>query len=399
VAASPLAVAPAAAPVWDDAFDALFDGAWAMDDPDKSKNERLSQIDAAPQRSAAASLAGRVRARGPHPLPVFLASIAAACGQDQARLEKVLAGLNRYQAAPPAMPRRQCPVVAEAGPVTLRDHGAAAGGRPVVLVPSLINPPDVLDLAPGNSLAAALAAAGLRPLIIDWGAPEPIGLDAIIADRLVPIIAGLGEPVPLLGYCLGGTLALAAATLLGPKVSRLALLAAPWHFGGYGDQTRAGLAAWWASTAPLAAHLGVVPMDLLQPAFWSLDPQGLADKYARFGTASEIDEAFVRLEDWSNGGAPLSIAAMRDLAETLFADDASGRSRWTIAGERIAPAALACPILDVIAGRDRIVPPAAALSANGPGTPLRLDAGHVGMVVGSRAPMLLWQPLTRWLNG
>jgi polyhydroxyalkanoate synthase len=339
------------------------------------------------------------RARGPHPLPVFLASVAAACGGDQARLESVLAGLRRFQAAPPAPPRRPCPVVATAGPVTLRDYGTATGGRPVVLVPSLINPPDVLDLAPGNSLAATLAAAGLRPLLIDWGAPEPIGLDAIIADRLVPLIAGLGEPVPLIGYCLGGTLALAAATLLGPKVSQLALLAAPWHFGGYGDDSRAGLVAWWASTAPLAAQLGAVPMDLLQPAFWSLDPQGLADKYARFGAAAELDTAFVRLEDWSNGGAPLSIAAMRDLAETLFGDDASGRGHWTIAGQRIAPATLACPILDVIAGRDRIVPPAAALSSNGPGTPLRLDAGHVGMVVGSRAPTLLWQPLTRWLLG
>lgn len=330
---------------------------------------------------------------------MFLASIAAACAGDEARLARVLAGLRRYQAAPPAIARHERPVVARVGHVTLRDHGIDGAGRPVILVPSLINPPDVLDLAPDNSLASALAAAGLRPLIIDWGAPDGHGLEGIVAERLVPIIAGLGEAVPLVGYCLGGTLALAAATLLGDRVSRLALLATPWHFSGYGEETRAGLAAWWATAAPLARQLGAVPMDLLQPAFWSLDPDALAEKYARFGEATADTEGFVRLEDWTNGGAPLSIDAMQDLAETLFANDASGRGQWTIAGQRVLPAALACPILDVIAGRDRVVPPAAALSTNGPGTPLRLDAGHVGMVVGRRAPDMLWGPLARWLDG
>jgi polyhydroxyalkanoate synthase len=32
------------------------------------------------------------------------------------------------------------------------------------------------------------------------------------------------------------------------------------------------------------------------------------------------------------------------------------------------------------------------------GTALRLDAGHVGMVVGGRAPELLWHPLASWLK-
>jgi polyhydroxyalkanoate synthase len=286
--------------------------------------------------------------------------------------------------------------VARIGTVSLRDHGGA--GPVVVLVPSLINPPDILDLAPGNSLAAGLGMAGLQVLTLDWGDTEPHGLDTAVAERLVPIIAGLGTPVALAGYCLGGTLALGAAALLGDRVRRLALLATPWHFSGYDASAMAGLAAWWASAAPLAETLGCVPMELLQPAFWSLDPEVLAAKFEAFAAAPEADTAaFVQLEDWANGGAPLSIAAARDLAETLFAANASGAGQWTIAGQRINADALTLPILDIIAGRDRIVPPAAALSTRGPGTPLRLDAGHVGMVVGRRAPALLWGPLAAWL--
>ena len=326
---------------------------------------------------------------------MFLATVAAACKGDAARLDHVLAGLRRYQSAPAAPPRRPPPEIARIGAATLRDYGGS--GPVTVLVPSLINSADILDFAPGNSIAGALVASGLRVLGVDWGETEHHGLDAAITDRLLPLLAGLGVPVSLVGYCLGGTLAVAAAAILGPRVHRLALLATPWHFSGYDAAARAGLAAWWASAELLAQTLGSVPVDLLQPAFWALDTEGLAAKYAAFADAA-TPESFVQLEDWANGGAPLSIAATRDLAETLFAADASGAGLWRVGGRCIDSAALTLPILDIIAGRDRIVPAAAALTSHGPGTALRLDAGHVGMIVGSRAPAMLWSPLAAWLK-
>ncbi len=329
---------------------------------------------------------------------MFLGTIAAACANDSARLARVLAGVRRYQAAPASPARRQAPVLARIGNASIRDHGGA--GPAVVLVPSLINAPDVLDLAPGNSLAVALVHAGLRVFSVDWGDTELHGLDAAVADRLVPLVESLQMPVALAGYCLGGTLAVAAAALMGPRITRLALLATPWHFAGYDAAARAGLAAWWASAVPIADTLGSVPIDLLQPAFWALDAAAVTAKYEALATADPATFAnFVRLEDWANGGVPLSIAATRDLADRLFAADESGAGAWEVAGRRIDAGSLSIPILDVIAGRDRIVPPASALSSNGPGTRLWLDSGHVGMVVGRRAPDLLWDPLARWLRG
>lgn len=328
---------------------------------------------------------------------MFLAHVAACCGSDPARLDRVLVGLRRYQTAPVPPERPRGAIVAQIGNASVRDHGDN-GGRPVVLVPSLINAPDILDLAPENSLVSALAAAGHRPLIIDWGATEPHGLENAVTERLVPLIAALGTPVAMVGYCLGGTLAIAAAVHLRARITRLALMATPWHFRGYGAAARAEFADWWATALPLAQQLGAVPMEMLQPAFWALDPQALVDKYARFGADNGPGEAFVRLEDWANGGAPLSIAAACDLAETLFGADASGTGRWTIGGSRIDPAALRRPILDIIALRDSIVPAATALTANGPGASLHIDAGHVGMIVGGRAPQLLWNPLSSWLH-
>jgi polyhydroxyalkanoate synthase len=357
-----------------------------MNDPENGNVRGLPQCVAAPQRE-----------RGPHPLSTFLGHASEACAGDPARLRRVLAGLRRYQDAPAPIPRPARPVVAQASNALLRDYGTGAGA-PVVVVPSLINPPTVLDLAPGNSLLAALATAGLRPLLVDWGTTEPAGLAELVETRLVPLVESLGEPVAMAGYCLGGTLSLGAASLLGPKLTKLALLATPWHFSGYGH---GGVTEWWESAGPLATLLGAVPMDLLQPMFWSLDAPGLAAKYERLAGLPDGPAlaAFVALEDWSNTGQPLSLAAAREMAEDLFAADLPGRGAWIVGGRPVDPGALGIPILDIIAGRDRVVPPAAALSTKGPGTPLLIDAGHVGMVVGGRGPELLWKPLATWLLG
>jgi polyhydroxyalkanoate synthase len=59
------------------------------------------------------------------------------------------------------------------------------------------------------------------------------------------------------------------------------------------------------------------------------------------------------------------------------------------------PAALACPLLDIVSTTDRIVP---AASATGAGERVTLAQGHVGMVVGGRARASLWQTLAEWLT-
>ncbi len=342
------------------------------------------------------AVAALQRARGPHPLPLFLSIAAEVTAGDAPRLARVLAGVRRYQEHAAVRTLPAMPEVARIGSVCLRDYGG--DGPVVVVVPSLINPPYVLDLAPGNSLLRWLAAQGLRPLLTDWGTPGPdeLGLDleSCVAERLTPLLAGLDTPPMLLGYCLGGTLALAAAALV--PVTKLVLLAAPWHFAGYGEDARASMATLWTGIQPVAAALGSVPMELIQPAFWQLDPAGLVAKYERLASAdTESVTAFAALEDWANDGPPLPLGVAASLFERLYAADLPGRGEWRVGGERIDPAKLGVPVLDIISTIDRIVPAAASASI---GQRLEFKMGHVGMVVGSRARAQLWEPLAAWLR-
>ena len=191
-------------------------------------------------------------------------------------------------------------------------------------------------------------------------------------------------------------MAVAAAALT--PVTKLATIAAPWHFSGFPAEGREMLAALWRSARPSAQRLGVLPMEILQSAFWSLDPARSVAKFEAFSQAvpdSDAARAFVALEDWANDGPPMSEAAAREMFEDLFEADQPGSGAWRVGGKRIDPAALACPKLNIVSTTDRIVPHATAIST---GERLDLAQGHVGMVVGRHAEDRLWRPLSAWLS-
>jgi polyhydroxyalkanoate synthase len=345
----------------------------------------LTPIDDAPQH-------------GPRPLPLFLDMLRSETAASPARRAKALAGLKAYQTADRGAARPRPAAVQRIGRAALRDYGGA--GRPVVFVPSLINPPFILDLADDRSLLRWLAGQGVRPMLVDWGNPSPGERDLDIAGHvetmLLPMLRALAEPPVLVGYCLGGTMALAAAGAA--PAAGLALLAAPWRFSGFGEAARGEIAALWAAAEPACDALGLVPMEVLQSGFWRLDPRRTIAKYEAFAgldPASEAARSFVALEDWANAGAPLTYAAGAELFG-FFARDRPGRGGWTVAGRTVDPAALPCPAVDFVSTSDRIVPAASAARLADTRT---LGAGHVGMIVGSRAKRQLWEPLAQWIAG
>lgn len=318
--------------------------------------------------------------------------------EDPDRTAAALKGLRLYQqadraAAPPLMP-----VSARAGRASIRDYGG--DGPAVLFIPSLINPPDVLDIDDERSLLRWLAGQGMHPLLVDWGAPAAGETDLDIAGHietmLLPLIDAIGAPTALVGYCLGGTMAVAAAALR--PVTALALIATPWRFGDYPDSTRGALDDLWRTAEPATDALGVLPMEILQAAFWRLDPERTIAKYEAHGARDPADprsQAFVRLEDWANDGPPLTRGAARDLFLNLFAEDRPGKGEWRVDGTTIDPKGLSMPVLEIASTTDHIVP---ADTTPGVGERVDLALGHVGMIVGGRAKQSLWEPLAEWLS-
>jgi polyhydroxyalkanoate synthase subunit PhaC len=348
-----------------------------MGNPSKAGVTSIAPADAAPQQR-------------PRPLTLFLELVRRETAGDPERLARVLKGVRAYQEAPREPTPKPLPALAERSGATLRDYGGA--GAPVLFVPSLINPPNILDLGPDRSLLRWLAGQGHRVLLLDWGAEIGARRDLTVSDHideiLLPLARELGPDLILVGYCLGGTMALAAASAL--RARAVATIAAPWHFDGFPDPARADLTNLWSRSEPAVRALGLLPMEVLQSGFWSLDPARTVAKFEAFAAmAADSAEAraFVRLEDWANDGPPLPEAAARELFEGFFAADRPGRDAW-----RPLPAG---PQLHILSTSDRIVP---AATAPRTGDRIELDQGHVGMVIGSRARNVLWAPLDRWLS-
>ena len=297
-------------------------------------------------------------------------------------------------------------------PFVTADRKGPAGGIPLLVVPSLINRAYILDLSAETSLLRWLAARGVRPFLVDWGRPgaeeRGFGLEDYVVGRLrralERVCAKTGGPVQLLGYCMGGLLAL-GVTLQDPQsVRALALLATPWDFHAGGESQAALLASAFPALLPVMTFAGELPADAVQALFTALDPLLVPRKFLAFGRLHpESAQAcrFVALEDWLNDGVPLSTAVARECLLSWYGENRTAVGGWSLAGRTVDPQALACPSFCVIPSRDRIVPPASAQAlaeALPDSRVLRPAAGHIGMVASARAPDRLWEPLLAWLQ-
>ena len=327
-------------------------------------------------------------------MPLFLELVRQVSEREPELARDALAGLRAYETPPRPERPSPNPEIARAGGASLRDHGGS--GPPAVLIPSLINPPRILDLDEQVSLTAAIAGMGRRCLLLDWGpADQRSDLDVAghVEQLLLPLLRSMNEPAALIGYCLGGTMAIAAANLI--ECERVATLAAPWNFARYPEPSRTALNDMWRRSEASARALGALPMEVLQAAFWSLDPERTVRKFAEFGRLDpQSPEAtrFIALEDWANEGEPLPFPAARELIEDLFACDLPGSGQWTVGGTAVDDG-LAMPLLNLTAERDRIAPASTAPGGAASGIP----SGHVGMIVGS-ARNRLHEELARFLD-
>lgn len=341
-----------------------------------------------------------------------------------ARLSTMVAGLERWQTHPYRRSLADPPVLWSRGSTRLLDYGqvrgAAPEGRPLLVVPSLINRAYVLDLMPERTLLRWLAARGFRPLLLDWGEPGVaecgFGIAEYGSERLLPAMRalreGAGGPVPVLGYCMGGTLAAGLAARLPEDVAALVTIGAPWNFDAHTGLS-GGLRAMLRAEGPervealleaLGEAFGAVPVLLLQTLFALVNPMQMTIKFQRFArlpAESRAARHFVALEDWVADGVPMATRAAIDLLVDWQIRNRIIRGGWSFLGGTVRADAIRAPTLAFCGQTDSIapLPISRALPEAVPGARMIAPpTGHVGMVAGSAAPAQVWRPLADFLD-
>ncbi len=337
------------------------------------------------------------------------------------RLLKIEAGIRKWQTAPRPVQQPPPRLLWQSGSTRLLDYGdvTTRRGRPVLVIPSLINRSDVLDLHPDRSFLRALAAAGRSPVLLDWGAPghdeAEFDLDRYVTARLLPATAfleGVGGAKPvLLGYCMGGSLAAVLAAVL-PGYPGLVTIGAPWDFTsphGAAGAIRAaartrGVVALEQMITALGHVFGAVPAETFQQLFALIDPLQVARKFRRFADAPETGletELFVALEDWLAAGVAMAAPAAIDLLVRWQVENRLAEGRWPCLGRAVEARDIRCPALIVTGRRDTIAAPdvATPLARTIPEAQhLQPDLGHVGMVVSRKSATEVVAPVVDFLK-
>jgi polyhydroxyalkanoate synthase len=294
----------------------------------------------------------------------------------------------------------------------LRFRGAERAGVPLLLVPSIINRWYVLDLRKKVSLAHSLLAHAPSLFCLDWGAPEDedryLEWDDVLA-RLARMIRRVkretGEKrVALLGYCVGGTLSGVHAAIQPDDVAALVNLAGPFDFTKAGHLGTMTDPRWFDAQA--VAHAGNVSAMQMQSGFVALRPTlqlskwvGLLDRFHQ----KEARSAFEALETWSSDNIPFPAAAYATYIRELYQENRLVAGHHWARGRRVDLANIRCPVLTIVAEKDNICPPDAATALNDAcgsvvKEVLRVPGGHVGAVVGSKAPKSLYPAIADFLR-
>jgi polyhydroxyalkanoate synthase len=339
-----------------------------------------------------------------------------ACRQAwQARMQGFLRGVNYYQTS--ITPRtawfEEWPdIVWQQGSCKIYAYGPA-DGKPLVMVPSMINRSYILDLYPNRSAVRALADDGYRVFLFDWGVPgapeKTMDVAAYIEQRLVPALYYLhqeaGQALTLAGYCMGGVMVLGAMAILHPQVVQsLALLATPWDFDSEVGQSLRLEPEACVLLEEVLWHWDEVPAWFLPPIFYRQDAWLFLKKYRALPEMedAEAQQAHMALEYWLNDGVPLTVPVARDcLLHWAHGNDLMHR-RWKVGGHIITPEiAKEKPIFMAIPMRDRVVPPASAqplVDALPHAEVIRPDVGHVRMMMDQCSQSHFLSDFTSWLS-
>ncbi|MEQ1440190.1 alpha/beta fold hydrolase [Fontimonas sp. SYSU GA230001] len=297
---------------------------------------------------------------------------------------------------------------------------------PLLLVPPLGVTTEVFDLLPQRSLVRYMAARGFHTYLVDWGRPErrhaQLSLRDYAVDMLGQAIAEVrrhsgAQPVSVMGWCMGGLLALMhAGATRDRNIRNLITVASPIDMRSSGVMAQAARVL--NASARLIRRFTSFRLDRLDPAHlqapgWtttlafkltaplaSLTPYW--DLLTRLADRDYL-EVHATTSDYLDNMLMYPAGVVRDmlvrvvvdnrLAEgsiplgDIHADLSAVRAKLLVyAGEtdHLVPAQMAQKSLELVGSKDktfRIAP-----------------GGHMGVILGGRAQREVWEPCAQWLD-
>jgi len=286
---------------------------------------------------------------------------------------------------------------------------------PLIFVFALVNRPYVLDLRVGRSVVSHFVKQGFDTYLVDWGYPTQAHRHLTTDDHVNGYLSNIvdfvreraeSEKASLLGYCMGGTLSTIFTALHQERVKNLILMAA-----GIDFSTREGLLNLWTrpeyfDVDKFVDAFGNCPADFLQATFQLLKPvQNLIEKPINFFENLENDkfvDEFLTMETWLNDNIAVPGEVYREFVKYLYQQNLLVQNRLPVGPHVVNLKKIKCPVLNIMAKNDDLVPCAQSLPFNDlisstDRKSIVVPAGHIGLAVGSKAQREVWPEACTWL--
>ncbi|NKB50794.1 MAG: alpha/beta fold hydrolase [Rhizobiaceae bacterium] len=295
---------------------------------------------------------------------------------------------------------------------------------PVLICYGLFGRQTMIDLQEDRSLVRNLLADGIEVYVVDWGTPtradQYLSMDDYIDLYLGSCVEELvalngGKPVTIFGICEGGTFAAALAASRPELFAGLALAITPIDFRGEPDKFWQGegfLNSWIQNLSQDDVDLiidtyGMLPGALTGAIFSSLTPMASLTKY-NIGLANmDGDEAailnFLRMEKWIADRPDHPGEAARQWLNELYRENQLVEGKFQLAGETVDLHNISCPVLNIYALQDHIIPVSCSKALSKFVKPdlyqeIGFPGGHVGVFVSRKAQGVVAGGLSDWIK-
>ncbi|RKT44172.1 class III poly(R)-hydroxyalkanoic acid synthase subunit PhaC [Thiocapsa rosea] len=293
-------------------------------------------------------------------------------------------------------------------------EGVTPDPVPLLIVYALVNRPYMTDIQEDRSTIKGLLATGQDVYLIDWGYPDQadraITLDDYIngyIDRCVDHIreAHGVEKINLLGICQGGAFSLMYTSMHQEKVNSLVTMVTPVDF-----KTPDNLLSAWVQNVDIdlaVDTMGNIPGELLNWTFLSLKPFSLTgQKYVNMvDVLDDPDKVknFLRMEKWIFDSPDQAGETFRQFIKDFYQRNGFINGGVMLAGQEVDLKNVSCPVLNIYAMQDHLVPPDASkalkgLTSSADYTELAFPGGHIGIYVSGKAQKEVTPAIGKWLN-
>ncbi|VUT25964.1 MAG: acyl-CoA synthetase [Candidatus Methanolliviera sp. GoM_oil] len=297
-------------------------------------------------------------------------------------------------------------------------------GEKVLVVPSIVNRPYILDLNDDVSVIGSFCES-FDVYMIDWGYPtvedNKISFSDYIryVDRAVDLIS---DEISILGYCIGGIISLMYASLYSEKVKNLILLATPIDFsmrydprislGRIVDVVANQRFAYpknrrFLRTRKIADLFGNIPGELInlfgRYMFFSYLPF--------FSVREEFIEEFLTYESWRDAlrmyrwfldAQMIPGLVYMEFIENCYKKNLLIKGEMKIDSKTIDLSKINAPLLNILAKYDHIIPIKSVKALkevySGDYEEIVFPSSHVGLSVSRKAHVELWPEVCRWLE-